>query len=48
MDGDLRGSSQYGQDGLYCLPNMEAASSIKFQNGVVIESECIQPGNFVF
>ena len=30
-------------DGNFCLVDKEAASSIKFQNGVIIESECIKP-----
>ena len=31
-----------GRDGNYCLKESEAASSIKFQNGVIIESECVE------
>ena len=31
-----------GRDGNYCLEESEAASSIKFQNGVIIESECVE------
>ena len=29
-----------GSDGNYCLEGSEAASTIKFQNGVIIESQC--------
>ena len=36
-------ADQPGADGNYCLVDKEAASSIKFQNGVIIESECIKP-----
>ena len=38
--GSLAGQSG---DGHYCLADGEGASSIKFQNGVIIESECIKP-----
>ena len=31
-----------GRDGNYCLEGSEAASFIKFQNGAIIESECVE------
>ena len=40
-------ANQPGADGNYCLEGSEAASLIKFQNAVIIESQCVwtQDGN---